>query len=214
MQFPTGLTFLDFVGPQGFIDIEIGVNFGTTGNNFPDDIPPSATLFPNQNPLQSGAFQIRSLSLGPGDFNTDAVYDCADVDSLVTAIATGSNDLLFDLTADGVVDTSDLDAWLAEAGLYNTPTGDPYIPGDANLDGDVDVADFGVWNSNKFSSTPEWCSSDFNADGQVDVSDYNIWNSHKFTTVNSPSIVPEPSALALLFLGVGLALSLLRRHRG
>ncbi len=48
----------------------------------------------------------------------------------------------------------------------------------------VDVSDFNVWNSNKFTSVAAWCAGDFNADGAVDVSDFNIWNANKFTAAD------------------------------
>ena len=100
--------------------------------------------------------------------NGDGDYDCTDVDSLVAEIAAGTNDLTYDLDLDEDVDGDDLTAWLAEAGAANNASGNPYIAGDANLDGSVDVGDFNVWNGNKFTSAAAWCSGDFNADGSVD----------------------------------------------
>jgi hypothetical protein len=73
------------------------------------------------------------------------------------------------------------------------------LTADANLDGAVDVSDFNVWNGNKFTMTPAWCSGDFNADGSVDVSDFNAWNSNKFQT-SGPILVPEPENLYVLWV--------------
>ena len=78
-----------------------------------------------------------------GDFNGDGDYACNDVDSLVSVIAVGSNDPNFDLTGDGSVNNADLDAWLAEAGVAELPSGNAYLRGDANLDGTVD--DLGLY---------------------------------------------------------------------
>ncbi|MEM7313262.1 MAG: sialate O-acetylesterase [Planctomycetota bacterium] len=139
-----------------------------------------------------------------GDFNDDGVYDCADVDSLVDAIATNSADTGFDLTGDAVVDTADLTAWLAEAG--NNNIGAPYLQGDANLDGVVDVSDFNTWNSNKFTTVAAWCAGDFNADGAIDVSDFNVWNSNKFQASDAAT-VPEPSGLTILISSLALILT-------
>ena len=135
-------------------------------------------------------------------FSGDGIYDCLDVDALVAEIAAGTNDAGFDLTGEGTVDSSDLTAWLAEAGAVNNANGNPFIPGDANLDGSVDASDFNVWNANRFTSTAAWCSGDFTADGAIDGSDFNVWNSNKFTSSDGVHSVPEPGSLSLF----GLAL--------
>ena len=61
----------------------------------------------------------------------------------------------------------------------NLPAGAPYSLGDANLDGFVDVADFYVWNMNKFTDRILWSQENFNADQVMDVSDFNLWNLNK-----------------------------------
>ncbi|MEM7316848.1 MAG: PEP-CTERM sorting domain-containing protein, partial [Planctomycetota bacterium] len=145
-----------------------------------------------------------------GDFNADEVYDCEDIDALVGAIVAGENDLSFDLTGDGTLDIADVDAWLAEAGAANLSSGNAYLRGDANLDGVVDVSDFGVWNTFKFTQTGAWCEADFNADGVTDTSDFNAWNANKFQSSNDAAPVPEPGTGILAFFGIG---SLLLRRR-
>ncbi len=115
-----------------------------------------------------------------GDFNDDGLYDCHDIDALISAIAQGLNDAAFDVTGDGHIDSSDRDKWLAEAAAVNG-LALPYRLGDANLDGVVDVPDFNVWNANKFTTTAAWCQGDFTADGVIDVPDFNAWNRNKFT---------------------------------
>lgn len=147
-----------------------------------------------------------------GDFNGDGTYDCLDVNALTGVIAAGSNDAAFDLTGDGSVDGDDLNAWLTEAGAAELPSGNPFRLGDANLDGFVDVSDFNVWNSNRFSTRPEWCSADFNADGVVDVSDFNLWNGNKFTA-SSLAAVPEPMGWGWLLTLTGGWLGLAARQR-
>ena len=111
-----------------------------------------------------------------GDFNDDLALDCADVDALVAELVANGVSLDFDLNGDNLVNMDDLDEWLAIAGTFNV--GGPYVHGDANLDGSVDVSDFNVWNANKFSSDTGWCGADFNADGVTDVGDFNIWNNN------------------------------------
>lgn len=149
-----------------------------------------------------------------GDFNGDGIYDCTDVDALVGVIVTGSNLPQYDLSGDGQVNHTDLTQWLAEAGAVNLASGNPYLPGDSNLDGMVDGVDFIQWNANKFTMNAAWCSGDFNADGIVDGVDFVIWNQHKFTSADSggAAAVPEPSGC--LGLGLAFGLVLAGRQRG
>ncbi len=139
-----------------------------------------------------------------GDFDHDGDYDCGDVNSLVSAIASHANQSAFDLTNDNLVNGIDLQAWLVQGGANNPvqTNGNPFILGDANLDGVVDGSDFGIWNSHKFTSIAAWCSGDFNADGAVDGSDFGIWNSHKFTSSSDSNVVPEPVLVGWLSVGL------------
>lgn len=118
----------------------------------------------------------------PGDFNQDGAYNCLDINLLVAAVASGSGGPSFDLTGDGLVNPADVTRWLAVAGSVNLASGNPYLPGDANLDGTVDGPDFNIWNANKFTTGSGWCGGDFSADGVTDGSDFNIWNANKFTS--------------------------------
>ena len=143
-----------------------------------------------------------------GDFNGDLALDCADVDALVAELASNGMSLVFDVNSDAMVDHQDLDEWLTIAGEFNI--GGAYLPGDANLDGFVDVSDFGIWNQHKFSADNGWCGADFNADGVTDVSDFGIWNTNKFTASNKVAAVPEPGAGMLCLVG---CISLVRISR-
>jgi hypothetical protein len=123
--------------------------------------------------LDMGAVEFQAR----GDFQSDGVVNCEDVDRLVQEIVTGNNTAEFDLNEDGLVDNADLNEWVVN--IYGT------LSGDANLDGVVDVSDFGIWNASKFTATSGWCSGDFNADGLADVSDFNLWNTNKFQSAFS-----------------------------
>ncbi len=120
-----------------------------------------------------------------GDFDGNGQYTCNDVNQLSAAIATGVFNSDFDLNLDGVLNISDLNSWLAEAGAAELPSGNAYLPADGNLDGAVDGQDFVIWNSRKFTANAAFCSGDFNADGFVDGADFIAWNTHKFTSVDA-----------------------------
>ena len=152
------------------------------GNSGPMSQIGGQLVLSNTNGVEINAF---GFGMG-GDFDGDGQYACSDVDQLTAEIAAGTNNAVFDVLADGVVDQADLDFWLAIAGTTNV--GGAYLPGDATLDGVVDASDFNVWNSNKFTSIPHWCSGDFTADGAVDASDFNVWNANKFTSSQDVSV--------------------------
>jgi hypothetical protein len=158
------------------------VQFNVAPNAPLGTIPLVLSGYANVPPF-SFTFVNGSLLIQPsGDFNGDGFYDCADINALTGAIAAQAHDPNYDLTNDGLVNLSDRDAWLAEAGAFNLGPGRAYRLADANLDGFVDGSDFNIWNSNKFTLGAEWCRGDFNADGAIDGSDFSIWNSNKFTS--------------------------------
>ncbi len=144
------------------------------------------------------------------DFDGSGVCDGDDIDMLVAEIAGGGGNLDFDLTGDNLVDLDDRDEWLVQAGAEELPSQNPYLLGDANLDGTVDGQDFLEWNANKFMSIAAWTAGDFNADGIVDGQDFLIWNGNKFQSADGVSAVPEPATALLLVFGVGCCL---RRRR-
>ncbi len=149
-------------------------------------------------------------SIVDGDFNHDGTYNCLDVNQLVQQIAYGTNDFQFDMDGDGLVNSVDLTNWLAVAGDAIFASGEPVLPGDANLDGLVNGADFLTWNENKFSATAAWCAGDFNGDGFVDGLDFLMWNSNKFSSSDLINI-PEPTGLILTII-FGLFVSITNRQ--
>jgi hypothetical protein len=90
------------------------------------------------------------------------------------------------------------------------------VPGDADLDGDVDVADLGILASN-WQQAGDLLQGDFDGSGMIDVNDLGILASNWQTGVGiGPSLaevlaafdlpigsVPEPATVAILSIGVG-----------
>ncbi|HEY6563909.1 MAG TPA: hypothetical protein VIY86_05400, partial [Pirellulaceae bacterium] len=137
-----------------------------------------------------------------GDFDNDGDYDCADINALTTAVATGGTVAQFDLNGDNQLTVADMDSWRIEAGELRFGPGRAYRIADANLDGVVDGSDFGTWNGSKFTSNTNWCSGNFNGDLVVDGSDFSLWNANKFTSSDGAQAVPEPVFWGTIILGV------------
>ena len=121
-------------------------------------------------PQGSGPYLL-SIGAGTGpDFNADGVLGCVDIDQLIVQIVSGGEDPVFDVTGDGQIDLDDVDNWLASAAVANGLSG-AYFPGDANLDGKVDVNDLNVIGLSWLQNATGWCSGDFTADGVVNSGD-------------------------------------------
>ena len=113
------------------------------------------------------------------------------------------------------------------------------LPGDADLDGDVDFVDFLILQNNFSTAGTRFDQANFNYDGRTDFNDFLILQNHfgqsigtasapavtlteydEVMAITSASTVPEPAALAILGFGSMMALqrrrnarSLLRRAR-
>ncbi len=90
----------------------------------------------------------------------------------------------------------------------------PATPGDANLDGYVNVTDLGILATNYgITSGMGWGEGDFTDDGAVNVNDLGILATW-YGTVPGSQAVPEPSTIMLVLLGVlGLAATARRGKR-
>ncbi len=169
----------------------------------------------SQPPVAGADVGSPGIYIGPsgisGDFNNDGLYNCADINALTIAVATGGSVAQYDLNGDTVLNLADVDTWRAEAGGINLGPGRVYRVGDANLDSVVDGSDFNLWNGTKFTSNANWCNGNFNADLVVDGSDFNLWNGNKFTSADG-AVVPEPCGWSA-FAIAGVILSIRGRRR-
>ncbi len=149
------------------------------------------------------SFEVNVTGGGdPLDLDNNGAIDGDDIDTICLAIADNSMSAAFDIDGNGVIDDSDFDAYLSAIGT---------LPGDANLDGVVDVGDFAIWNANKFTfNDPSlhgvgWATGDFDCSGGTDVSDFAVWNANKFTSaaatlvdVSQPTIEDETAEIQSL----------------
>jgi hypothetical protein len=80
------------------------------------------------------------------------------------------------------------------------------VSGDFDGDGDVDGADFVVWQTHyPTASGGTTATGDANGDGTVDGADFAAWQTSFPTSPSAVAPVPEPSALTLVALGGILA---------
>ena len=128
--------------------------------------------------VSGGTPGIISESL-TGDFDLDGDLDLVDLEALHAIVRAGNNNVVYDVTDDGLVTPADVNTWIID--LKGT------LLGDANLDGFVDGSDFNRWNDHKFTFSSGWLNGDFNANGSVDVSDFNLWFSNRFQSAAAPA---------------------------
>ena len=83
---------------------------------------------------------------------------------------------------------------------WMTLVADPALPGDANLDGQVDVNDLTILLTNFGRTGATWTQGEFTGDGTVDVNDLTILLTNFGQTLSasagSAAAVPEPCAAA------------------
>lgn len=140
-----------------------------------------------------------------GDFNGDGRLTAVDIDELSRQVRTGTNDVTFDLTADGKVDQDDRVVWVED--VKQT-----YF-GDANLDGVFGTSDLvDVFVAAKYERpgvTATWSTGDWDGDAYFTSADF-VLSFVSGCYENScgprprPSLfVPEPSS------AIGLLLSMI-----
>ena len=91
------------------------------------------------------------------------------------------------------------------------------LPGDANLDGKVDINDLTIVLAHYNQTGMTWSQGEFTGDGKVDVNDLTIVLANYNTSDASPAAaiaaVPEPAGLVLVGVGVaGLVARAWRRR--
>ncbi|MEN1679156.1 MAG: alpha-amylase family glycosyl hydrolase [Planctomycetota bacterium] len=127
-----------------------------------------------------------------GDLNANGSTDADDLRLLYDSL--GDETVQVDVDANGVVELADAQAFVTQ--ILRTE------PGDYNLDGTVDAADFTVWRDALASGD---LAADGNFDGAVDDADYDVWKGAfgfartPFASLESAAAAaPEPTAIFLL----------------
>ena len=93
------------------------------------------------------------------------------------------------------------------------------LPGDANIDGIVDVGDLGVLAANWSQGGRTWAQADFTGEGQVDVGDLGVlaanWGQMApWYVPDGPGAgVPEPASVVLLATSVLMLVARRRRDK-
>ena len=126
------------------------------------------------------------------DFDEDGNTDTDDFSLLYDHL--GGSESEYDLNGDGIVDSNDAEDFVT---VFVRA-----LPGDYNLDGSVDAADYTIWRD---SLNGQGLIADGDFDGDVDADDRAVWTSNfgnlpSTVQAISTSIaeVPEPTTLVLL----------------
>ena len=110
-----------------------------------------------------------------------------------------------DLNSDGTGNLLDITEWLSQAATANG-YGSPYLPGDTDLDRDVDLSDYNKLATNfdpvGFQGPHGWNDGNFDADNDVDLSDYNALAAGFNPAGYGAAAVPEPTSALLALLGM------------
>jgi hypothetical protein len=171
---PVGLDFMGRPFDEGTL-IELSYSFEqlTSETRFPETTPP-----------------LVGEHLIFGDFNRDGSLTSEDIDLLALRIREQSDDLLFDITMDVVLDGNDLTKLVVD--------GFSSFIADANLDEKVDSDDLALWSRN-FGQIGGWSSGDFNGSGVVTGQDFLLLQ-RNFGEMNpsTGASVPEPNFLPML----------------
>ena len=146
-------------------------------------------------------------SAGPCAFDGDSICSTDDLDALYAVFGTDvpPTDSLFDLNSDNVVNVDDLNQWLTLAASEHG-YGSAYLPGDTDLDRDIDLTDFTGLAANFDPGGTYgpylWGQGNFDGDGNIDLSDYNSLASNFSAVGYGTEAVPEPTTLCLLVAGI------------
>ena len=138
-----------------------------------------------------------------GDFNYDTLTDCKDLDLLTPQINAGTNDILFDITGDKLVNFEDLEMYVYD--IRNTYFGDANCDGEFNSHDMVSVFVAGLYE-NDIEDDAVWSTGDWNADGDFTSDDIVLsfvgGGYEQGPKSATAAMVPEPTSLVLVLTGL------------
>jgi hypothetical protein len=76
---------------------------------------------------------------------------------------------------------------IVDIGAFEVQSVGPALPGDYNLDGRVNAADYVVWRNTEGDSVTPFSGADGDGNGVVDQADYNVWRTHFGQTMGAGS---------------------------
>jgi hypothetical protein len=146
-----------------------------------------------------------------GDFDSSGVLDAADIDDLTAQSAGGLNSAAYDLDADALVNSADVNVWVKD--LFNSWIGDADLDGEFNSSDLVLVLASGTYESGGASV---WSTGDFNGDGRTTSGDLVAAladGGYEQGPRAATAAVPEPSSMLLILVAL-LALAAPSRSIG
>ena len=124
-----------------------------------------------------------------GDADGDGQLTTEDIDFFC-----GVDNDAFDVNVDGQFDAADLHEYMARS--FNV------LPGDADLNGRVEIQDFLLLSRHFGSPGQSWTTADFDCSGTVDLSDFLALSRNFGQVVPTTRAVPEPAPPLWILLWV------------
>ena len=150
---------------------------------------------------KSGAYILYFAAID-GDVTRDGVLDVSDIDALSSAVRAGLTDIRFDVNDDGVVSSADYHTLVKD--IMNTWMGDANFDGEFNSVDLVLVFQAGEYEDNAPLNSG-WATGDWNSDGEFTSSDFvAAFQDGGYERGPQPraNSVPEPDPIALLAIGL------------
>jgi hypothetical protein len=148
-------------------------------------------------------WSILPLSDVPGDFNGNGILDAADIDQLSEQVREATNDPLYDLNADALVNDLDRQVWVHD--LKQTWFGDADLNGAFDSTDLVQVLAFGEYEDGvELSST--WLTGDWDGDAEFTSGDLVVALADGGYEAGAMA-VPEPAEVVLTMAIAALAMT-------